>query len=276
MSVSVKSLLEKSRVNPGEQRAQVKSQKGRSDNMASKKAAKKSNKTKPVRGYEQAASSPPGTRVSFFPEKKQPPKRRKKLFRGTVSKKGVSLRALGGGFDMKSVERFIKPALLITGGALGMRILDATFIYDFVNGKITDRYHGPIRLAIALAIGIGVASFSKKDEAKLLALGITASQVIEFVAEFAKANIPNLKLTPKSSAPPLGGMARSVGRMDGVRALPTRGAPGLFNLNGASRVPPAPRRNMDGANFGAASKAGATGGVSVAPAKGAFDREFAV
>jgi hypothetical protein len=161
-----------------------------------------------------------------FPGFKGPSRAKPKpgIYKGTLSRRRVSLRkigGLGGGFSTSGMEKFIKPGLLVTGGALAFKTIDKLFLKEFLEkNSATKNYPEEIKLALALAAGLGVAGFSKNNNVKLAALGVAVAQAIEYGsikfvnALTTKATDPTKPSTEKG----LGGLG-GLGGLDGLRRI---------------------------------------------------------
>ena len=161
------------------------------------------------------------------------PKGKSALYKGKISPRRVQLRkvgSLGGGFSAAGMEKFIKPGLLVTAGALGFKTIDKLFLKKFLEeNSATRNYPEEIKLALALVTGLSVAGFSKNNNVKLAALGVAVAQAVEYGSiKFVNA------LSTKATDPAKPGSG--VGPSAGLRRVNPFAATGGF----AGRAVPAP------------------------------------
>jgi len=241
---------------------QMSKKKGKAKPPAQAKAAAKKKASKPAQAFFTTTATTAGAAT----KKKAKAKKRRSLYVGRGNNSNINLKRLGGvgnALGLKDIEKYVKPVMLIATGAVGAAFMDGKFIKGFVENtlNVSEKWSPSVRMCIALAIGFTVARFSKSEEAKLVAVGLSGQQVLEFVRTLAaKMDISfEAKEKPKSSAgvKTVAGLSRAFS-LGGVKnASPFRGAARL-NL-GANRPKPAP-----------------ISGARIAPAQNAFASEFPV
>jgi len=220
-------------------------------------------KKKPKKRTINFAPAAPSTGAPAGKKKKAVAKKRRSLYVGRGNSSAINLKRLGGvghALGLKDLEKYIKPVTLIATGAVGAAFMDGRFIKGFVedNLNVSEKWSPSVRMAIALAIGFTVARFSKSEEAKLVAIGLSGQQVLQFVRDLAeKANI-SFDAKPKANS------------QAGVKIIngTTRVSP--FALSGVKRVAGVSRLNL-----GTAPRA-TFGTKAAAPAPSTFTSEFPV
>jgi len=177
--------------------------KGGSSTMSDTKTVIKKPKRMPKGHSKPKPSTPSGSGFPVYfggggkPKAASPGKRKSGLYKGKITPRRVQLRkvgSLGGGFSMPGIEKFIKPGLLVTAGALAFKTLDKLFLNDFLEADkikkvdkdkwgVMCRYSEEFKTGIALATGLGVAGFSKNQNVKLVGLGVAVAQLVDYGAE---------------------------------------------------------------------------------------------
>jgi len=169
---------------------------------------------------------------------------KKGLYVGQVSNRRIQIRkagSLGGGFSMPGMEKFIKPGLLVTAGALGFKTLDKLFLNDFLEKdkkSVLYKYSPEFKTVLALAAGLGIAGFSKNQNVKLVGLGVAVSQLVDYGAEKIVGGLTTSVKSEKTDTS--SSSASSASGMGGLRRVgnPFQIGSGLVTTRGASRVSP--------------------------------------
>jgi len=225
--------------------------------------AKAAVKKKPKKRTINFAPAAPSTGAAAGKKKKAAAKKRRSLYVGRGNSSAINLKRLGGvshALRLEDIEKYIKPVMLIATGAVGGAFADGKFIKGFVEGtlSVSEKWSPSVRMAIALAIGFTVARFSKSEEAKLVAIGLSGQQVLAFVRDLADRMNFSFDAKPKANS------------QAGVKIIngTTRVSP--FSLGGVKRVAGVSRLNL-----GTAPRA-TFGANAVAPAPSTFASEFPV
>jgi len=219
----------------GNGRSQQMKKKGKANPPVQAKAKKK-----PKTVFVSAA---PATGAPTGKKKKVSAKKRKSLYVGRGNNSAINLKRLGGvghSLGLQDLEKYIKPVMLIATGAVGAAFMDGKFIKGFVEDTlgVSEKWSPSVRTAIALAIGFTVARFSKKEEAKLVAIGLSGQQVLEFVRTLAEK--ANISFDAKPKATSTGG----VKMVNGATRVSPFALSGVKRIDGVNRVAGVTRLNL--------------------------------